>query len=264
MKIPRKHEKLTTKYWQLNQTRQLSYHYLNKDCGSQAVVRPIAISWWRHQMETFSALLVLCAGNSPVSSEFPAQRPVTRSFDVFFDLHLNKRLSKQSRGWWFETPSRSLWRHRNVSGRGPTWHNICNTGFCIYTCIINYQITLEMWSKETHFDWAKCEWKYSCTVSFTLFHTFQRISYPNKFQVEFHDLDSGYKSGLSTRIPSYMFWQWETIWVWKVFFSMAKLLQKAICRIGSTVIDDDTHVSISVCFRWHFLIQNGHGLLRHI
>ena len=46
--------------------------------------------------------------------EFPAQRPVTRNFDVFFDLRLNKRLSKQPRGWWFETPSWSLWRHRNV------------------------------------------------------------------------------------------------------------------------------------------------------
>ena len=45
-------------------------------------------------METFSALLALCAGNSPVAGEFPAQRPVTRSFDVFFDLRLNKRLSK--------------------------------------------------------------------------------------------------------------------------------------------------------------------------
>ena len=43
----------------------------------------------------------------------PAQRPVTRSFDVFFDLCLNKRLSKQSWGWWFETPSRPLWRHYN-------------------------------------------------------------------------------------------------------------------------------------------------------
>ena len=48
--------------------------------------------------------------------EFPTQRPVTRSFDVFFDLRLNKRLSKQPWGWWFETPSWSLWRHRNVSG----------------------------------------------------------------------------------------------------------------------------------------------------
>ena len=42
--------------------------------------------------------------------EFPAQRPVARSFEVFFDLRLNKRLSKQSWGWWFETLSRSLWR----------------------------------------------------------------------------------------------------------------------------------------------------------
>ena len=61
----------------------------------------------------FSALLALCVGNSPVTGEFPSQRPVTRSFDVFFDLRLNKRLSKQSWGWWLETPSRSLWRHCN-------------------------------------------------------------------------------------------------------------------------------------------------------
>ena len=45
--------------------------------------------------------------------EFNSQRPVTRSFDAFFDLRLNKRLSKQSWGWWFETPSYSLWRHCN-------------------------------------------------------------------------------------------------------------------------------------------------------
>ena len=50
---------------------------------------------------------------SPVPGEFPTQRPMTRSFDVFFDLRLNKRLSKQSWGWWFETLSRPLWRHRN-------------------------------------------------------------------------------------------------------------------------------------------------------
>ena len=61
-------------------------------------------------METFSAFLAICAGNSPV----PAQRPVTRSFDVFFDLRLNKRLSKQSWGWWFETLSCPLWRHLNA------------------------------------------------------------------------------------------------------------------------------------------------------
>ena len=66
-------------------------------------------------METFSALLALCAGNSPVTGEIPAQRTVTRSFDVFFDLRLNKRLSKHSWGWWSETPSRPLWRHCNMN-----------------------------------------------------------------------------------------------------------------------------------------------------
>ena len=49
-------------------------------------------------METFSALLALYAGDSPITGEFPAQRPVTRSFGVLFDLRLIKRLSKQSRG----------------------------------------------------------------------------------------------------------------------------------------------------------------------
>ena len=71
-------------------------------------------TWWRHQMETFFALLATCAGNSPVPGEFPTQRPVTRSFDIFFDLHLNKRLSKREWGWWLETLSRPLWRYRNA------------------------------------------------------------------------------------------------------------------------------------------------------
>ena len=97
---------------------------------------------WRHQMETFSALLTLCAGNSPVTGEFPTQRPVTRSFDVSFDLHLIKCLSKQSWGWWFETPSCPLWRHRYAAVySGPVqnqgfWHEcnqiifiICNNTF---------------------------------------------------------------------------------------------------------------------------------------
>ena len=47
------------------------------------------------------------------TGQLPTQRPVTWSFDVFFDLRLNKRLSKQSWGWWFETLSRPLLRHRN-------------------------------------------------------------------------------------------------------------------------------------------------------
>ena len=58
-----------------------------------------------------SALLALCEGLPPITGEFPSHRPVTRSFDVFFDLSLNKLLSKQSRRRWFETSSCSLWRH---------------------------------------------------------------------------------------------------------------------------------------------------------
>ena len=89
-------------------------HYLTTTKHNKAQTMCIILrTWWRHQMETFSALLAICAGNSPISGEFPTQRPVTRSFDVFFDLCLNKRLSKQSRGWWFETLSRPLSRHCN-------------------------------------------------------------------------------------------------------------------------------------------------------
>ena len=68
-------------------------------------------AWRPHQMETLSALLALCERNSPVSGEFPSQRPVSQSFDVFFDLRVNKRLSKQSIRRWFETPSCSFLRH---------------------------------------------------------------------------------------------------------------------------------------------------------
>ena len=88
-----------------------------KSSAGLADTAGIVFSWWRHQMETFSALLALCEGEG----EFPAQRAVQRSFDVFFDLHLNKRLSKQSKHRWFETPSHSLWRHCNVKFVICTW-----------------------------------------------------------------------------------------------------------------------------------------------
>ena len=87
--------------------------------------KKLPTSTWCREMETFSALLALCAGNSPVTGEFPSQRPVTRSFDVFFDLCLNNRLSKQWWGWWFETPSQTLWRHCNVRclQQWQSWHH---------------------------------------------------------------------------------------------------------------------------------------------
>ena len=72
-------------------------------------------------METFSALLVLCAGNSPVTGEFPSQKPVTRSFDVFWSA------SEQTDEYTIETlvisdASHPLWRH-------------CNGERCVCVCV---------------------------------------------------------------------------------------------------------------------------------
>ena len=73
-----------------------------------------SISWWRHQMETFSALLAIYAGihRSPVISPHKGQWCGAL---MFSDLRPNKQLSKQWWGWWFQTSSYPLWRHRNVS-----------------------------------------------------------------------------------------------------------------------------------------------------
>ena len=84
-------------------------------------------------METFSALLAICAGNSPVPGDFPTQRPVTRSFDVFFDLCLNKKLSKQSWDWWFETLSCPLWRQ--VVSSIPAGSTIIYRFLCGFICV---------------------------------------------------------------------------------------------------------------------------------
>ena len=109
----------------------------------------VPVPWWRHQMETFSALLAICAGNSPVSGGFPAQRPVTQSFDVFFDLRPNKRLNKQWWGWWFETLSSPSRGHCNAIPK--------TSGFVDHTCF-----EMKKWKrcqyihKEQFFVSAKC------------------------------------------------------------------------------------------------------------
>ena len=97
---------------------------LVSNANARAISHP---SWWRHQMETFCALLTRYEGYPPVTGRFPSQRTVPRRFDILFDLRLNKRLSKQSRCWWFETPSRWLIRHCSVGARpysawvDPSW-----------------------------------------------------------------------------------------------------------------------------------------------
>ena len=91
----------------------LSVAYFTKQVNPSLAKLPLnfngglAKPWWRHEMETFSTLQAFC-----VPGEFPAKG--LRSFDVFFDPRLNKRLSKQSWDWWFETLPCPLWHHSNA------------------------------------------------------------------------------------------------------------------------------------------------------
>ena len=105
-------------------------------------------------METFSALLSICAGNSPVPGEFPAQRPVTRSFGVFFDLRLNKRLSTQSWGWWFETLLCPLWRHCNVfSPPASHIHKVYPHKICTLLCLL---VVVILWCPRCIYTYSSC------------------------------------------------------------------------------------------------------------
>ena len=90
-------------------------HWFDRCKGrTQPILWTHTCSWYVIKWKNFPRYWPFVRG-IPVTGEFLTQRPVTRRFDVFFDLHLNKRLSKHSWGWWFGTPSRPLWHHRNVS-----------------------------------------------------------------------------------------------------------------------------------------------------
>ena len=105
----------------------------------------IFVTWWRHQIQTFSSLLAICAVNSSVTGRLSTQRPVRRSFDVFFDMRLNKRLCKQWRGWWFETRWCPLWRHCKEMGfKQKIWNWLC---FC---CCWNRLTVLRLFPDTFH------------------------------------------------------------------------------------------------------------------
>ena len=102
--------------------------------------------------------------------EFPAQRPMTRSFDVSFDLHPNKRLSKQSRGWWFETQSRPLWRQCNVNA---------SKGCCDKGCRREIYLNLKFHKISfAHNLYISCKDAYKCDITVTC----------NKWSHSFHDM----------------------------------------------------------------------------
>ena len=86
----------------------------NKETNGSPVCLEYNCSWWRHQRAIFSRNWHFVRGIHRVTGGFPSQRPVTRSFDVLFDLRLNKRLCKQWKRRWFEKTPCSLWCHCNV------------------------------------------------------------------------------------------------------------------------------------------------------
>ena len=66
----------------------------NKLLPEPMLTQMVVGKWWSHQREIFSTLLALCVGNSPVTCEFPSQRPVTQGFDVFYDLRLEQTVEQ--------------------------------------------------------------------------------------------------------------------------------------------------------------------------
>ena len=118
------------KNWQANSTLHcifIVHDLFRNELHTASVIGKFRI---RVSFIMYASLLMMTSSNGNISrvtdhlcgeftgpGEFPTQRPVTRSFDVYFDLRPNKWLSKQSWVWWFETLSYSLWRHRNVNGR---------------------------------------------------------------------------------------------------------------------------------------------------
>ena len=113
-------------------------------------------------MKKNSALLVLCARNSPVPVEVPSQGSVTWSFNVFFDLRLIKRLRKQSRRWWFKMPSRSLCRHCDAIVNAYLFH--------CFMRLVDLLVSLELF-KLTCYNIVTTYWRISIRKS----HAFTRI-----------------------------------------------------------------------------------------
>ena len=104
-------------------------HYRRRNC-CQSPYPASLFTWWpQYMMENNgNNVRVTCPLWRESTGVIPSQRPVTRNFDVFFVLRLNKRLGKQSRCWWFDTPSRSLWRQ-------------CD-GFCV---VVNAKMVFLWW-----------------------------------------------------------------------------------------------------------------------
>ena len=137
---------------------------------SSLLSTPSCTCWspWKQRMTTssngniFRVTGHLC-GEFTVTGEFPAQRPVMRGFDVFFDMRPYKRLSKQWWGWWFETPSCPLWRQCN----GLCYFNLCRAELILE----NLYFRKLVFSVNSPLEkWLKCTCKFSKKISALRWH----------------------------------------------------------------------------------------------
>ena len=133
----------------------------------------------------------------------PAQRSVTRSFDVFFDLCLNKRLSKQWWGWWFETLSHPLWRHSNVSFKFREMRENANT-FVFF------------WNKV-----STTTYEYTTMTTFLLLdwrHNVNDINCCNWYLLSYLTVGFSFFSlliSISTNIFTYISWLFTGLPIWR-------------------------------------------------
>ena len=147
-------------------------------------------------------------GNPSVTGGFPSQRPMTRNFDVFFDLRLNKRLSKQSKRQWFETPSRSLLRHCNVDPDGdpsPSEHLFLvlwpgGAMLCHKTWSALVQVMASCLMAPSHY--LKQYW---LTINMILWFSFHDNVYLNILSIPIHKFYEIYRFEICERI-SLHFW----------------------------------------------------------
>ena len=109
--------------WKYHWIHTKSVHHIPVTCVL------FTMSWWLHQIETFSVLLAICAANSPVTGKFPALKPVAWSFDFFICAWINGWVNNREAGDLRRTPSRPLWRHCNGAVIYPTDSQLVGTLF---------------------------------------------------------------------------------------------------------------------------------------
>ena len=155
-------------------------------------------------------------GNSPVTGEFPTQRPVTRSLAVSFDLPLDKRLSKQSWCRWFEMQSRSLWRHGN--GTKLMWYRTgrhlgCHWIFPVFEMYIP-EIAVLFWNDNAHQNYCTLQHPQSPSNVFGKIYIWERNLRSRGetlclFKFRLNDLPESNNVGLRDNIKQRKSLQWK-------------------------------------------------------